>query len=60
MSNKDLRIFLVIHSLRQEDFAKLIGVTRQTVSNWCRGLFNIPDWVVDFCEDYKDDMYNTK
>ena len=54
MSNKDLRIFLVMHSLRQEDFAKIIGVTRQTVSNWCRGCFNIPQRVVDFCKSYND------
>lgn len=58
MSSHDMRVFLVIHSLRQEDFGALIGVSRQTVSNWCRGKYSIPQWVVDFCKDYKDDMHN--
>lgn len=51
MSNKELRIFLVIHDLTQEDFGKLVGVSRQTVSNWCRGLFKIPQNVIDFCNN---------
>lgn len=54
MSSKDLRIFLVIHSFRQEDFGKLVGVSRQTVSNWCRGTYKIPQWIVEFCKEYND------
>lgn len=60
MSSRDLRIFLVTHSLRQEDFAKLVGVSRQTVSNWCRDIYNIPQWIIDYCKDYEDDTYNKK
>lgn len=60
MSSIDLRVFLVMHSLRQEDFAKLVGVSRQSVSNWCRNVFKIPQRVVDFCKEYKDDTYNKK
>lgn len=54
MSSLDLKIFLVIHSLNQESFGKLVGVSRQSVSAWCRGKFKIPQRVVDFCEKYNE------
>ena len=60
MSNTDLRVFLVIHRLRQQDLADLLGVTRQTVSNWCRGCFKIPSNVVEFCKEYNNDSRNEK
>lgn len=53
MSNIELRVFLVINKLRQEDFAKLVGYSRQAVSNWCRGKFNIPENIVEFCKKYE-------
>lgn len=60
MSSIDLRVFLVINNLRQQDLADLLGVTRQTVSNWCRGCFKIPKNVADFCKDYKSDTCNER
>lgn len=49
-----------MHSLRQEDFAKLVGVSRQSVSNWCRNVFKIPQRVAEYCKEYKDDTDNKK
>ena len=54
MSSLDLRIFLVTHSLTQEDFGKLVHVSRQSVSNWCRGVFKIPTRVKEFCEKHNE------
>lgn len=53
MSNIELRVFLVIHKLRQEDFSKLVGYSRQAVSNWCRGVFKIPNNIEEFCKNYE-------
>lgn len=60
MSSMELRVFLVIHRLSQDDFGKLVGVSRQSVSAWCCGHFNIPQRVVDFCKGYDDDSCNKK
>ena len=60
MSSMDLKIFLLVNGLRQEDFAKLVGVSRQSVSAWCCGHFCIPQRVIDFCKEYKDDSCNKK
>ena len=60
MSTIELRNFLFLHKIKQENFARMLGVSRQTVCYWCNGKRKIPQRVIDFCKDYKDDMYNTK
>ena len=60
MSIIELRNFLFLHKLSQEDFAKMIGVSRQTVSYYCTGRRKISQKVVDFCKEYEDDLRNKK
>lgn len=57
MSIVELRNFLFLNKITQEQFAKMIGVSRQTVSYYCNGRRRIPQKVVDFCKDYKDDLH---
>jgi DNA-binding XRE family transcriptional regulator len=54
MSSLELRVFLVLHSLNQEKFGKLVGVSRQSVNAWCVGKYKIPQRVIDFCEKYNE------
>ncbi|MBR4488162.1 MAG: helix-turn-helix domain-containing protein [Bacteroidales bacterium] len=35
MSGKDLRNFLYLNGISQDEAAKLLGVKRQTINNWC-------------------------
>ena len=35
MSGKDLRNFLYLNGISQDEAAKLLGVKRQTLNNWC-------------------------
>lgn len=60
MSIVELRNFLFLNKITQEQFAKMLGVSRQTVSYYCNGRRRIPQKVVDFCKGYKDDTYNKK
>lgn len=60
MSIVELRNFLFLHKITQEQFAKMIGVSRQTVSYYCNGRRNIPQRVAEYCKEYEDDNYNKK
>lgn len=60
MSSIELRNFLFINKITQEQFGKIFGVSRQSVNAWCMGKIRIPQRVVDYCKDYEDDTYNKK
>ena len=60
MSSRDLRVFLAEYNLKQTAFAKMIGVSRQSVSMWCNDKMSIPQRVIDFCKEYKNDTNNKK
>lgn len=36
MTGKELKKYLILHDLEQEDAAKIVGVTRQTINSWCQ------------------------
>jgi hypothetical protein len=50
---KDLKIFLAANDLTQEKFGNLVNADQTTVSTWIRGLFKIPQRVIEFCNNYK-------
>lgn len=60
MSRVELRNFLFLHKITQEQFGKIFGVSRQSVNAWCMGKTTIPQRVVDYCKEYEDDTYNKK
>lgn len=60
MSSIELRNFLFLHRIKQEEFGIMVGVSRQSVNSWCMGKTRIPQRIVDFCKGYDDDSCNKK
>jgi transcriptional regulator with XRE-family HTH domain len=42
MNGKELKKMIIQHGMTQEDAAKLFGVTRETVSRWCKSEKDLP------------------
>ena len=47
MTPLEMKLTRVAHGLSQTEWSDLLGVSRQTVSSWERGQFNIPEGIED-------------
>lgn len=45
MTNTDFRAALARLGMEQKDFAAAVGVSRNTVSRWALGKWEVPKWV---------------
>lgn len=48
MEALELRLWLQVNNIRVKDFAKEVGVSPNTVSNWITGKVKIRPWVSQY------------
>lgn len=51
LGQKELKILLVRANLSKKDFAKMVGISQQSVNNWGSSK-NVPYWVKSYLQNY--------
>lgn len=51
LGQKELKILLARANLSKKDFAKMVGISQQSVNNWGSSK-NVPYWVKSYLQNY--------
>lgn len=51
LEHKELKVLLAKANLSKKDFAKMVGISQQSVNNWGSSK-NVPYWVKSYLQNY--------
>jgi len=53
MKNFNLKSEIKKLGLTQKEFAEIVGIHQNTITQWIKGTREMPEWIINFIEYYK-------
>jgi len=53
MKDFDLKLEIKKLGLTQKEFAEIVGIHQNTITQWIKGIREMPEWIIKFIHYYK-------